>query len=249
VARGQGQQSQGRQAMEGLADTLRQQQELSDDTFGDLQEQFGQNPGQQQPGNQGQDGQQGGQQGQPGERPGQNGSDRDGRGQGGALGQQLAERQQQLRNLLGQQRGQMPGAGTPEGDAARDALGRAEGAMDDAEQALRRDDLAGALDDQARAMEALREGMRNPGQMMAQQEQGQGQQGDAIGRAERNGRRDPLGRDPGANGRIGTDERMLQGEDVYRRARELLDEIRRRSSDQGRPEVERDYLRRLLERF
>jgi hypothetical protein len=85
--------------------------------------------------------------------------------------------------------------------------------------------------------------------MMAQQQQGQGQQGDAIGQADRNGRRDPLGREEGTNGRIGTDERMLQGEDVYRRARELLDEIRRRSSDQGRPDVERDYLRRLLDRF
>jgi hypothetical protein len=241
--------------MEGLADTLRQQQELSDDTFGDLQEQFGQNPGQQQPGNQGQDGQQNGRNGQNGDqqgRPGQGGTTGrdDGRGgQGGTLGERLAERQQQLRDLLGQQRGRMPGAGTPEGDAAREALGRAEGAMDNAEEALRQDDLAGALDDQARAMEALREGMRNLGEMMAQQQQGEGQQGDAIGQADRNGRRDPLGRDPGANGRIGTDEQLLQGEDVYRRARELLDEIRRRSSDQGRPDVERDYLRRLLDRF
>jgi hypothetical protein len=29
----------------------------------------------------------------------------------------------------------------------------------------------------------------------------------------------------------------------------LLDEIRRRSSEQDRPEVERDYLRRLLGQF
>lgn len=261
VARGQGQPSPGQEAMEGLADTLRQQQELSDDTFGDLQEQF--NPGQQQPGQQGQQGQQGegqqgeGQQGQQGQ--GQQGQGRPGQGQPGqgqqgqdgrSLGQMLADRQQQLRDLLNQQRNGMPGQGTPEGDAARDALGRAEGAMDNAEEALRQGDLPGALDDQAEAMEALREGMRNLGEMMAQQQQqGQGQQGDAIGQADRNGRRDPLGRDEGANGRIGTDERMLQGEDVYRRARELLDEIRRRSSDQERPEVERDYLRRLLDRF
>ena len=37
--------------------------------------------------------------------------------------------------------------------------------------------------------------------------------------------------------------------DVYRRARELLDEIRRRSGDTERPTEELDYLRRLLERF
>ena len=36
---------------------------------------------------------------------------------------------------------------------------------------------------------------------------------------------------------------------VYRRARELLDEIRRRSGEQQRPTEELDYLRRLLERF
>ena len=33
------------------------------------------------------------------------------------------------------------------------------------------------------------------------------------------------------------------------RARELLDEIRRRSGETERPEVERDYLNRLLDRF
>ena len=59
----------------------------------------------------------------------------------------------------------------------------------------------------------------------------------------------PLGRNAGSNGSIGTDEGLLQGEDVYRRARDLLDEIRRRSGDGERPDVELEYLRRLLDRF
>ena len=42
---------------------------------------------------------------------------------------------------------------------------------------------------------------------------------------------------------------MLQGQDVYRRAQDLLDEIRRRSGDLGRSQGERDYLRRLLDMF
>jgi hypothetical protein len=42
---------------------------------------------------------------------------------------------------------------------------------------------------------------------------------------------------------------MLQGEDIYRRAQDILDEIRRRSGEQARPESERDYLRRLLDQF
>ena len=62
-------------------------------------------------------------------------------------------------------------------------------------------------------------------------------------------RRDPLGRELGNTGQFGTDEGLLQGEDVYRRAEKLLGEIRRRSAEQDRPEVERDYLRRLLDQF
>ena len=41
----------------------------------------------------------------------------------------------------------------------------------------------------------------------------------------------------------------LAGPDGAGRARELLDEIRRRSGEKERPEAERDYLNRLLERF
>jgi uncharacterized protein (TIGR02302 family) len=243
---GEGQQSPGQQAMEGLAETLRQQQGLSDETFGDLQQQFGQSdqpgqmPGQPGQGQQG-EGQEG--QGQQGQRPGQ--GQAPGAGQPGSL----AERQEALRDELRRQQGQLPGAGTPEGDAAREALDRAGRAMDEAEDALRQDDLAGALDSQSDAMEALREGMRELGEQMAQQQGQAGQQGEAFGQADETGRRDPLGREVGQNGRIGTDQQLLQGEDVYRRAEELLDEIRRRSGDQARPEEERDYLRRLLERF
>ena len=59
---------------------------------------------------------------------------------------------------------------------------------------------------------------------------------------------DPLGR-PGGGSQVGEGDRLLQGEDVYRRARELLDEIRRRTGEDDRPEIERDYLQRLLDRF
>ena len=122
--------------------------------------------------------------------------------------------------------------------------------MDEAEDALRNEDFAGALDNQADAMEALREGMRELAEQMAQQQQQQnGQQGQTAGRNDPQGGRDPLGRQAGENGRIGTDEQLLQGEDVYRRARELLDEIRRRSGEQDRPTEELEYLKRLLERF
>ncbi|MBM7066325.1 TIGR02302 family protein [Actibacterium sp. 188UL27-1] len=269
---GQGGQSPGEQAMEGLAETLREQQGLSDEAFRDLQEQFnpGANQGQSQQ-NQGRDGQQGqgqqhsqqqgegqGQGQQPGapQQPGQgqgqqNQPPQDGQG-GGPNASDLAQRQQQLRQELQRQQGNLPGAGTEQGDAARRSLDEAGEAMNRAERDLEGDNLSGAIDNQAQAMDALREGMRNLGEAMAQEQRDQnqnGQQGQTAGRADPNGRRDPLGRDRGPEGTLGTEENLLQGEDVYRRARDLLDEIRRRSSDQERPANELDYLKRLLDRF
>ena len=158
-----------------------------------------------------------------------------------------------MRNRLDGLSQGLPGEGSEAGEAGRQQLDRAGRAMEDAEQALRNEDFAGALDRQAEALEALREGMRNLGEAMAQE---QGQQpvegasdGEAFGRADPNSQRDPLGRSTGEMGRIGSDRNMLQGDDVYRRAQDLLDEIRRRSGDQTRPDSELDYLRRLLERF
>ncbi|WP_144023256.1 DUF4175 family protein, partial [Brevirhabdus pacifica] len=78
--------------------------------------------------------------------------------------------------------------------------------------------------------------------------QGQGQQNGRAQGPSGEGR-DPLGREAGNQGRVGSDDALSDGEDVYRRARELLDEIRRRSGDQTRPSEELDYLRRLLEQF
>lgn len=253
---GQGQQSPGQQAMEGLADTLRQQQGLNDDTFSDLQEQFGEDGQDGEDGQEGQQGEQGeqGQQGQSGQQ-GQNGENGqgqqpgEGQGQGTDPGQSLADRQQGLRDQLNRQSQNMPGPGTPGGDAARDSLGRAGRAMEGAEDSLRNEDFAGALDNQAEAMEALREGLRELAEQLAQQQNQQGQQGEAFGQNNSNNRRDPLGRDAGTRGQIGSDEQLLQNDDVYRRARDLLDEIRRRSSEQDRPDIELDYLKRLLDRF
>ena len=256
---GQGSQSPGQQAMEGLAETLREQQGLSDQAFRDLQEQFNpnaqagenaQNEGRN--GGQGrgethenQQGQGEGEQDQQSGEQGGGGEQREGEGQA----QSLAERQQQLRDELSRQEGRMPGQGTPEGDAAREALDRAGEAMDQAEQNLREGDLAEAIDNQSQAMEALRDSMRSLGEAMAEEERnqqaGQGQQsGDR--RAEN---RDPLGRNQGSNGATGSDEQADLNDDAYGRARELLDEIRRRSGEAARPEVERDYLNRLLDRF
>ncbi|TNF22169.1 MAG: TIGR02302 family protein [Rhodobacteraceae bacterium] len=245
---GQGQQSPGQQAMDGLAETLRDQQGLSDQAFRDLQEQFnpGANQGQSQQ-NQGRDGSQGqGEQHQQGEGQGQ--GDQEGRDQAQSGREGLADRQEALRREVERQRGALPGQGTEAGRRAEQALEDAERAMDGAERALRDNDLAEAIDRQAEAMEALREGMRNLGEAMAEEQREQGGQGDTAG-AQDSERRDPLGRNQGNTGSISSEDNLLQGEDVYRRARELLDEIRRRSGEGERPEIERNYLERLLDRF
>lgn len=219
VAQGEGQGGPSDQAMQGLGETLRDQQGLSDDAFRDLQ----------------------------------NGQRQDGMGQDGAAQdeQSLAQRQQDLRDRLDQlgQNGALPGPGTEYGESGRQSLDDAGRAMEQAERALREGDLSGALDRQAEALEALRNGIGDLNDALAeQQQQENGDNGTQFGQDDPNGR-DPLGRNTGNALRNGSDENLLQGEDVYRRADELLGEIRRRAGDQTRPENERGYLKRLLDLF
>ncbi len=272
VTQGEGGQgdSPGQQAMDGLADTLREQQGLSDQAFRDLQEQF--NPNAQRGegrGNEGRDGglgrgqsHEGGGEGGEGESPGQQGGQQQGQQQGnggqpqtgqsqdgqGGTGD-LAQRQQTLRNELQRQRDGLP-LGGPEGEAARDSLDQAGRAMEGAEDALRDGDYAEAIDRQSEAMEALRDGMRALGEAMAEQQQ-QGQQpGGQQGQSNRQGNAlDPLGRDRGGQGSDYLSRDSIGDGQAYRRAWDLLEEIRRRAGERERNESERNYLQRLLDRF
>jgi uncharacterized protein (TIGR02302 family) len=263
---GEGGKTPGEQAMEGLSDTLREQQGLSDQAFRDLQEQFnpnaqagesaqneGRNGGQGRgESHEGQNGQGQGGGDQQGEGQGQNGEAPEGgeQGEGFRKGEEgLAERQEALRDELRRQQGRLPGGSSPEGDAAREALDEAGRAMDQAEEALRGGDLAEAIDNQAQAMESLREGMRSLADAMDQQQDQQPGQGTAP--SERSAQsQDPLGRDRrGSNTDGASDGKLRQGPGGAGTARQLLDEIRRRSGETGRPEVEREYLKRLLGQF
>jgi len=209
----------GAEAMEGLGDTLSDQQDLADDTFRELQDQFGR------------------------------GEER-GEGEGEGNGNQgLAQRQQELRDRLREQQLlTLPGEGTPEGDAALDALEDAERAMDEAERALREGENREALERQAEALEALREGLRQLGDAMRQDRRERADrapegQGQGLGR-------DPLGRERQGDATTGGEgDTVVPGLDPRERARDLMDEIRRRSAELERPEAERDYLNRLIDRF
>jgi uncharacterized protein (TIGR02302 family) len=252
VVQGQQGQGQGQNGPMGdMGDMLRDQQDLSDDAFRDLQgvprDGDPQGQGEQEGEQQGQgEGQEDGQQGQ-----GEGQDPQEGEGQGGQDDRTLTDRQRELRERLNDlQQGQLPGDGTEQGEEGRRNLDRAGRAMEEAEDALRDGDLDGALDRQAEAMEALRDGMREFGEAMAdeQRENRDSQGGDQdFGSADPRGT-DPLGRRPGETARIGSDENMVQNT-PDERAQELLDEIRRRSGELARPLEELDYLKRLLQLF
>ncbi|AII86152.1 DUF4175 domain-containing protein [Planktomarina temperata] len=230
---GEGQEGQegGGQQMEDLADSLRQQQELSDQTFRDLQ---GQTSGDQLGGGGAEGGNDAGEEGP---------SSQD----------SLAEQQKQLERDVERQRGNLPGAGTEAGQAARRALDEAAEAMDQAAEDLRAGDLPGALDNQSEAIDALREGMRRLGETLDEQAApGQGATPNdrrAAGQSQSPSTRDPLGRDVGGNGQLGAGEQMVPQEELRLRSQELMEEIRRRAGSLERPKEERNYLQRLLDRF
>ncbi len=250
--------SQNQQAREGLTDTLRQQQGLSDEAFRDLQEQNGRS-GQvgENEGNRGRNGGRG--QGQSHAGDGENGEgagdgkpgQQPGQGQNEPTGQDLATRQRALQGQLDAQRRALPGAGSEAGNAARDALGEAGRAMGEAAEALENGALAEALDHQAEALEALREGVRRFDEAANSDQAGrEGQQGQTGRDQGRSQARDPLGRASGNQaGRGATDGGNVTERDLRQRAEELTEELRRRSGEADRSEKERGYLERLLEPF
>ncbi|MGE0765969.1 MAG: TIGR02302 family protein [Hyphomicrobiaceae bacterium] len=261
LAQGQGQSQQGQQMMQMMnqfGDIIGQQQRLLDDTFSQNQRGEQQGQGEQGQGQEGQQGQGQGQQfgqGQGGQgkggqrqgRNGQNGRQPGQRGQGGQPGQNpgqnpgmgLGDRQAQLRDRLGQLQQQLQRNGMP----SQQQLEGAERSMQEAERALRQGDLDGATRAEQQALEQLRQGAQQMAeQMMRQLRQfGQGPGGDAP--------LDPLGRPQRTEGPdLGTSVKVPDEIDVQR-AREILEELRRRLGEPTRPQLELDYIDRLLKRF
>jgi hypothetical protein len=161
-----------------------------------------------------------------------------GQQQGGEGGDDLAERQSQIRQGLAQAQRMADEAGA----APSDNLNEAGEAMRQAENALRQGDLEGAQAAQAAALEDLREGA----EALAAEMRSQGRDGEA--QSGEGGERDPLGRPTSGNAESGSETRVPTQSDPVR-AREIFDEIRRRAQDPNRPAAEREYLRRLLDRF
>ena len=108
-------------------------------------------------------------------------------------------------------------------------------AMGEAQSSLGRKDLTNAGSAQNQALDALRQGA----QALAD-ESGQGKS------AQSGGREDPLGRSASPLGNSGI---KIPGATDLARARQILEELRRRAAQMNRPQAERDYLDRLLKAF
>ncbi len=228
------------QMMQELQALSQQQQQLLDQSFRQSQDAL--NQPQQQPGQQGPRGRQ-----QPG-RNSPNG--KPGEMTGSPTLQKQAEQQEALRRQLGDLMRRM---GEQSGGEIPRPLGQAERAMRDAAQALQQGSPGAAVPSQTQAMDALQQGMQGMAEQLANQMARQGgpammgQSGQAQPRPGRG--RDPLGRRPSGMGSQDANDVKIPEQSELQRAREILDELRRRSGQYSRPQPEREYIDRLLKRF
>ena len=238
----QAQPSPGEQNLSDLQKMIQLQQQLLERSFqmDRQQRQDGQQQGQPQQGQ----AQRGQQQPQHGQRQGQ---PQQGQGQQDSPGQ-AAGGQEALRRALGELMRRMGESGM---EIPR-AMGQAEMQMRGARESLQQGEPGMAADAQAQAVDAMQRAgqammQQLEEQMARQQGQGPGQAGQPRPSAQRG--RDPLGRSMRNNGGMDTRGVEIPEQGDLSRARDVLDELHRRSGDRTRAPLELDYYRRLLDRF
>jgi uncharacterized protein (TIGR02302 family) len=219
-------------SLDELGDMIRKQQQLRDRTFQQGQDQR-RDRQRGQRGQQGQEGQQG---------------DRNAMGE---LQQGQQALRDQLKKLMEELRKRGFGRGQ-QGQGEMDQLGRAGEEMGQAEGQLGEGNADGAVESQGRALEALRRGAQNLAQSMQQQGMmGPGPNGQPgrFGQPRANQETDPLGRP--LRGRDYGDDTTVKvpGEIDVQRARRILEELRRRFGESFRPQLELEYIERLLRDF
>jgi uncharacterized protein (TIGR02302 family) len=214
-----------------LGDIVGQQQRLMDETFRQhrRQGQRGARAGEGTPDPNARRGQQQGQ--------GQLGQGQRGQRQGQQAGRGLSQRQRELKEQLNQLRRELDrlGAGSSEFEDAQQA-------MENAERSLEESETGEALGEQGRALQQMRQGAQEMVEGM--QKGGRSQYGQ-----EGNEPRDPLGRPQRYQGPHAGNSVKVPDEIDMQRAREILEELRRRSAEPLRPRLELDYFDRLLRRF
>ena len=209
-------------ALDELGDVIRKQQQLRDKTF-----------------RQGQDSRRDRQRGQQGQ------------GQMGDLRQDQQGLRDRLNKLLDQLKQHGLGQPGQQGEGNEmGQLGDAGEAMGQAEGQLGEGDADNAVDSQGRALDAMRKGAQGLAQSMQQQGMGPGPNGrPGRGQARAQGETDPLGR-PMRGRDYGDDVTVkVPGEIDAQRARRILEELRKRFGEGFRPQLELDYIERLLKDF
>lgn len=175
----------------------------------------------------------------------------------GNTGQAQAAEQEALRRRLGDimRRFGEAGGEIPSG------LGQAERSMRQAGRELGQDRFNPAIESQQDAIESLQRGLQQMTRQLMEQmaRGGSGSGNDGAGTPNPGGSpggnqpsRDPLGRasGPEQGGGLFSDRDVnIPDEAELQRARDILRELRRRSSQHSRSRPEKDYLRRLMERF
>jgi uncharacterized protein (TIGR02302 family) len=246
-----GQQGEGdmQQSLNELGDVIRKQQQLRDKTFKQGQEQRRDRMRGQQ--------QQGDQNAMNGLREDQQGlRDRlkkllDGLNKQGMGARQRGEPGRDGQNGEQGQGGQdQADQGTPGDDGS--GLDQADGAMGDADGRLGEGNADAAVDSQGQALEALRRGAQKLARDMQQQQNGEGDgPGSRMGRQEGGGPdADPLGRPLRSRTFDDFNVRIPDAsEGAVQRARRILEELRRRLADPQRPQIELDYIERLLKDY
>ena len=215
--------------MEDLQNLTRAQQELLDRTF--------------------QESQQGQQEGQSGENMPSQTPSQPGTGSGSQLGSDFgtegAAVQEALRRTLGEMMRQMDEM-TGEIPVP---LGRAEQSMRQSEQALGQGQMGQAVQPQADSVDQLQQGLQDFVDQVLEQmaQQNSGQVGQMM--QQLNSGRDPLGRPMPNSGGMNTEEVGIPNQSDLQRARQILDELRRRSGQRHRPIEELDYIDRLMRQF
>lgn len=147
---------------------------------------------------------------------------------------ELQAQQQQLQSQLEQLTNDIAGEGLDPG-----GLPEAAEAMGEAAGQLGEEQPGGAVERQVEALGQLQQAAENLARQIGQQQQQAGQQGEPQ-------RSDPLGR-PGSRGAMDDGDVAVPDEIDRQLAREILNVIRERLNQTGRPEIELDYLERLLE--
>jgi uncharacterized protein (TIGR02302 family) len=182
-----------------------------------------------------------GQSGQSGQaqQQGQGGQGQSGQGQQGQKGQKgsLSEQQQALKEELEKLRQELEKLG-----AGQDELNKARDAMENAQKSLEQNDKDTALGDQSEALDQMRKGAEKMAEGMSKGGSSRyGENGDQP--------RDPLGRPQRFQGPDAGNSVKVPDEIDMQRAREILEELRKRLAQPARPTQELDYYERLLRRF